>query len=256
MVTHDVPLEPLSSKVVVVTGAGQGIGFAIASGLELQGYTVVVVDRNEDRVLKAVDAIGGNSYGLTADVSTEDGASALAAAVQSDFGDWYGLINNAGSARFCGVVEGTVQDWDLVLDANLKSAWLCMRAAAPVMQRKALGRIVNISSIAAYGAPSENLVAYSAAKAGLSGLTKSGARELGPFGVTVNLIAPGAIVTEAWEKFGNIQAMKEQKSKDAVLGRVGDASEICEAVAYFLSDKAGFVTAQELFVDGGRTDKI
>jgi meso-butanediol dehydrogenase / (S,S)-butanediol dehydrogenase / diacetyl reductase len=244
------------APVAVVTGAGQGIGRATAAVLVEEGYRVVLVDRNQDRLDAAAEPLGERAVPLRADVGDEGEVAALAARVGSDLGRWDVLVNNAGALRFGGVEDTTLEDWKQVFQGCVTTAWLCMRAAVPHMRATGGGRIVNLASVVVQGADSSRLIAYTAAKAGVVGLTTAAARELGPAGITVNAVSPGAVDTEAFDKFPDPGALRARRAGTAVLGRLAEPEEIGRTVAYLVSPAAAFVTGQVLLVDGGRTDKM
>lgn len=245
-----------AGQVAVVTGAGQGIGRASAAVLIEEGYRVVVVDRNPDRVEATVAALGAGAIPAVADVSEEESVADLAEQVLTGSGRWDVLVNNAGALRFGGVTDTSVRDWHAVFAGCVTTAWLCMRAAVPHMRAAGGGRIINISSVVVEGAESRNLVAYTAAKAAVVGLTTSAARELGPAGITVNAVSPGAVDTAAFDKFDDPDALRARRAQAAVMGRLAKPEEIGRAIAYLASPAAGFVTGQVLLVDGGRIDKM
>lgn len=243
-------------RVAVVTGAGQGIGRAVAEALAADGLRVVVVDRNADRAERTAAEIGAAALPAVVDVVDEAQVRRLGEEVIERFGRWDVLVNNAGRVLFGDVETTTVETWDRVFDGNIKSAWLCTRAAAPHMKRQRSGRVICFSSIVALGAEGEGLLAYTSSKAALLGFVKAAARDLGPHGITVNAIVPGTVETDAWQKFPDPAGMREARSRASILGRVAQPSELGAAVRYLASPEAGFVTAQALVVDGGRTDKI
>ncbi|MCK9250748.1 MAG: SDR family oxidoreductase [Solirubrobacteraceae bacterium] len=243
-------------RVAVVTGAGQGIGLGIAAALAEDGATVVIVDRHEERARAAAATVGHDADGVVADVGHEAGVARLTAEVLDRHGRWDVLVNNAATLRTGALRDMAPADWDAVLHGCVTTAWLCTRAAADPMRLVGGGRIVNITSIVAQGAPSAGLAAYAAAKSAIQGLTLAAARELGPDGTTVNCVSPGAVVTDAWARIGDPEAMRAERAAASVLGRVAEPREIGEAVRYLASPAAGFVTGQTLVVDGGRTDKL
>jgi 3-oxoacyl-[acyl-carrier protein] reductase len=243
-------------RVALVTGAGQGIGKAVVEVLAARGYGVAAVDRNPDRLERALAPIDGDVEGVVADVLDEAAIVAMTTQVLERFGRWDVLVNNAAALRFGGVETTTPSDWDAVFAGCVKTAWLCARAAVPQLRESGTGRIINFSSIVAQGGDSHEVLAYTAAKAAIIGFTTAAARELGPSGITVNAISPGAVETEAWQKFPDPAALKVKRSATAVIGRVAQPWEIGEAVAYLASLEAGFVTGQTLVLDGGRIDKI
>ena len=242
--------------VAVVTGAGQGIGRATAAVLIEEGYRVVLADRNQDRLDAAAGPLGERAVPMLADVGDEDAVAGLAERVGSELGRWDVLVNNAGALRFGGVEETTLDDWQQVFSGCVTTAWLCMRAAVPQMRAVGGGRIVNFASVVVQGADSNRLIAYTAAKAAVVGLTTSAARELGPAGITVNAVSPGAVDTGAFDKFPDPDALRARRASTSVLGRLAEPEEIGRTVAYLVSPAAAFVTGQVLLVDGGRTDKM
>ena len=248
--------EAEARRVAVVTGAGQGIGRAVAAALAGDGLDVVIVDRNPDRAERVVAEIGPRATAVVADVTDEAQVGRLADEVMARFGRWDVLVNNAGRVLFGDVETTTADAWDQVFDGNIKQQWLCTRAASPHMKRQRSGRVICFSSIVALGAEGENLLAYTSAKAAVLGFVKAAARELGPYGITVNAIVPGTVETDAWQKFPDPGGLREARSRVSILGRVAQPSELGAAVRYLASPEAGFVTAQALVVDGGRIDKI
>ena len=242
--------------VAVVTGAGQGIGLATATVLLEEGYRVVAVDRNQDRLDAAIGPLGPGAVAMRADVGDEEAVAGLAERVGSELGRWDVLVNNAGTLRFGGVEDTTREDWEHVFAGCVTTAWLCMRAAVPHMRATGGGRVVNLVSVVVQGAESKGLIAYTAAKAAVVGLTTSAARELGPAGITVNAVSPGAVDTDAFDKFPDPDALRAKRAGTAVLGRLAEPEEIGRTIAYLVSPAAAFVTGQVLLVDGGRTDKM
>jgi NAD(P)-dependent dehydrogenase (short-subunit alcohol dehydrogenase family) len=195
-------------RVAVVTGAGQGIGRAAARALLEDGCRVAVVDRHPERAQETARLLGDGATPLAADVGDEDAVARLAEDVIGRLGRWDALVNNAGALRFGTVEDTTLEDWHAAFDGCVTTAWLCMRAAVPHMRAAAGGRIVNVSSVVVHGAESTRLIAYTAAKAAVVGLTTAAARELGPHGITVNAVSPGAVATDAWAKFPNADALR------------------------------------------------
>jgi 3-oxoacyl-[acyl-carrier protein] reductase len=242
----------LKDKIAVVTGAGRGIGQAIAIRLAHEGAKVACVSRTATNAEKSAAAINGNFPGAArayaADVADHASVQAMAAQVLRDFERCDILVNNAGVTRDGLSMRMTGEDWDVVLDTNLKGAFQCMQAFQRAMLRQRAGRIINISSVIGLigNAGQAN---YAASKAGLFGLTKSMARELASRGITVNAIAPGFITTE-------MTAGLPEETKTAILGQVplarfGTGEEIAGAVAFLAGPDAAYITGQTLTVDGG-----
>jgi 3-oxoacyl-[acyl-carrier protein] reductase len=246
---------PADKKVAVVTGGGQGIGFATAEALYAAGFQIVIADR-DGSTDKQVRAAMPDAVFLLADVVDENDVARMAEEVVARFGRWDVLVNNAGRWALGSVVSTTVQLWDEMMDVCAKSAWLCTRAAVGPMRSGGGGSIINISSVVAHGADGVNQVAYVAAKSAVIGLTIASAQELGVHGIRVNAVSPGTIETRAMTNAANAEELRENRSKRAVLGRVGRPEEIGQTIAYLASDASSFMTGHVLVVDGGRTDKI
>ncbi|HEX6512204.1 MAG TPA: 3-oxoacyl-ACP reductase FabG [Chloroflexota bacterium] len=231
----------LDGKVAVVTGASGALGAAAAAKLAEQGAEVV---RNYNRTRPEGERL------FQADVSTAEGAQALIEYALGELGRLDILVNNAGITRDGLAMRMSEQDWDDVLDTNLKGAFLCARAALRPMLRQRWGRIVNMSSIAGLvGNPGQ--ANYSSAKAGLIGLTKSLAREVASRNVTVNAVAPGYIPSAIWE--GVSDEAKEAVLRQIPMGRPGTPEEVAAAIAFLASEDASYITGQVLAIDGGLT---
>jgi len=239
-------------RVALVTGASRGIGRAIAMELARHGCHVVVNylrDREAaEAVAQAIRDTGQGAITVQADVATAAGAIALVEAAMEAFGTIDILINNAGITRDGLLLRMPEDDWDAVLDTNLKGAFQCIKAVQRIMLKNRAGRIIQISSVSGTRG-NAGQANYSAAKAGLIGLTKSMARELAPRHITVNAVAPGFVDTEM------TRALPADAIEQAVgqipLGRLGSAEEIATAVAFLASPEAGYITGQVLGVDGG-----
>ena len=241
----------LSEKVAIVTGASRGIGRCIALALAAQGAKVVASARNAEALDKLVEEIkqqGGEATAVVGDVAVDTDASELIDQAVAKYGQVDILVNNAGITRDGLLLRMKNEDWDAVLDTNLKGAFLCIRAAAKVMSKQRSGRIINISSVVGEmgNAGQAN---YCASKAGLLGLTKSVARELARRNVTVNAITPGYIVTDMTDDMTDKarQAMTEQ----IPLGRLGEVDDIANAVIFLASDQSSYITGQVLGINGG-----
>lgn len=245
-------MSGLGGKVAVVTGGSRGIGRAIAAWLAEHGAAVVVSGRDADRVqaaAKELEAHGTPALGVSADAAKREDADRLVDVTRERFGRLDILINNAGITRDGLVIRMKDDDWDRVMEVNLRGAFLMTRAAAKVMVRsKNGGRIINIASTAgAMGNAGQ--ANYSAAKAGLIGLTKAAARELAHWGILVNAVAPGLIETD-------MAAAIPEEAREALLAqvplkRIGTPREVAEMVGFLAGDGATYVTGQVFHVNGG-----
>jgi 3-oxoacyl-[acyl-carrier protein] reductase len=244
----------LAGKVAVVTGAGTGIGQAIALACAKEGASVVAAGRRREKVedtCRMIGSAGGEALPFTVDVSKPDDVDGMVAACMEQFGRLDILVNNAGVRLPGGILSLTEEGWDWVMSINLKGAFLCAKAAAPIMVRNGWGRIVNISSAAAI-TPSPN-IAYSTSKGALVTLTKSMALELSPRGVTVNAVCPGTIVTDMTREMLSDPDVRRSQLQKCRTGRFGEPAEIAAAVVYLTSAGSDFVTGSVLLVDGGWT---
>ncbi len=241
----------MTGQVAVVTGAGRGIGKAIAEKLASKGAKIVVADLNvqdAEEVAKELSEKGTEARAVAVDVSSSESVKAMFEEVVKGFGGVDILINNAGITRDSLVLRMKEEDWDAVLNVNLKSVFLCSKEAIRLMAKKRYGRIVNIASVVAFmGNPGQ--ANYSASKAGIVGLTKTLAREYASRGITVNAVAPGFIQTAMTEKLP--ENVKEEMLKSIPLGRFGTVQDVATAVAFLASPDAGYITGHVIHVNGG-----
>lgn len=245
------PGKPLAGRTAVVTGGTRGIGLAIARALAEDGASVVVSGRDAARLESAVselEGLGAAAVGVTADQSKREDCDRLVDAAKERFGRIDVLVNNAGITRDQLLVRMKDDEWDEVVDTNLRGVFLMTRAAAKSMMRQKTGRIINITSTAgAMGNPGQ--VNYSAAKAGVIGLTKAAARELAHWNILVNAVAPGLIETDMTA--GLPGAAREALLQQVPLKRIGAAREVAEVVRFLAGDGAAYVTGQTIHVNGG-----
>lgn len=235
-------------QIVVVTGASRGIGREIAAAFAREGAQVACVATTQAGADASAEAIGSGAKGYACDVSDTASVEALFKAVEADFGTPHVLVNNAGITRDTLMLRMKDDDWDRVLDVNLKGAFLCIRTVAKSMMKARYGRIVNVSSVVGlHGAAGQ--VNYAASKAGLVGVTMSVAKELGSRGITCNAVAPGFIETDMTHDLP--AEFKERVVKDAPAGRLGAGEDVAHAVLFLASKEASYVTGQTLTVDGG-----
>lgn len=241
-----------TGKVAVVTGGSRGIGRAVALRLAAGGAKVVVNYQSNqaaaDDVVANIVAAGGEAISVQADVSRPEQAVALIDAAQKAFGRVDILVNNAGTTRDTLIMRMSEDDWDAVLDTCLKGAFNCIKAATRPMMRQHYGRIVNVTSVSGL-AGNAGQANYAAAKAGLIGLTKTVAKELGSRNITCNAIAPGYVPTDLTASLpANLVELAIQRT---VVGRAGTPEDMAAAVAFLASDDASYITGQVLAVDGG-----
>ncbi|MCC3763217.1 3-oxoacyl-ACP reductase FabG [Glycomyces sp. TRM65418] len=247
----------MTSRTAIVTGAARGIGAATARRLAADGHAVAVVDLDEADARSTADAIeaaGGRALAVGADVADETAVARAVERVAAELGPPAILVNNAGILRDNLLFKMSADDWDAVLGVHLRGAFLMSRAVQSHMVEAGWGRIVNLSSTSALG--NRGQANYAAAKAGMQGLTKTLALELGKFGVTANAVAPGFVQTEMTkataERIGvPFDDFLAHAAKETPVGRVGQPEDIAAAVAYFCSEDAGFVSGQVLYVAGG-----
>lgn len=247
------PEAELEGRVALVTGASRGIGAIIAARLARAGASVGVNYRSsQDRAVEVVDSItsqGGEAMLVPADVSEEKSAEAAVKQVVDRWGRIDILVNNAGITRDRLLLRMTVEDWDQVLNVDLRGAFLCTKYVMPHLIRQRQGRIVNISSVVGIGG-NPGQANYAAAKAGLIGFTKSVAREVASRNVTVNALAPGFI-----DSGGMVDQLSDEARQKILsripMGHFGSGKDVAEAVLFLCSSGAGYITGQVLTIDGG-----
>ncbi len=242
---------PLAGRTAIVTGGSRGIGATVAALLAQDGAAVVVSGRDADRLDRAVKELGADGstvVGIVADAAKREDAERLVDAAKERFGRLDILVNNAGVTRDVLLVRMKDEDWDHVMDINLRGAFLMTRAAAKLMMRQKSGRIINIASTSGVmgNAGQTN---YSAAKAGLIGMTKAAARELAHWSILVNAVAPGLIETEMTAVVP--EAARQALLGQVPLGRIGTAREVAEVVRFLAGDGATYITGQVFHVNGG-----
>jgi 3-oxoacyl-[acyl-carrier protein] reductase len=245
-------MAQLTDKIAIVTGGSRGIGRGIALELAKRGATIVVnYNSNADaanEVVEKITADGGKAMAFKADVGEEEGANALVKAAIDGYGKLDILVNNAGTTRDNLIMMMKPDDFDTVIKTNLRSTWLCSKAAVKSMMRKRYGRIINITSISGI-AGNGGQTNYSASKAGIIGFTKSLAREVASRSITVNAVAPGFVLTDLTKDLP--PEMTAKLNDNIPLGRWGAIEDVAYSTAFLASDEAAYITGHVLVVDGG-----
>ncbi len=240
------------SKTALVTGGSRGIGRAICLRLAAMGYTVgvnyVSNPSAAEETLQAINDLGGKGFLLQFNVAESTAVQKALKAMSEEYGGPDILVNNAGITRDGLMARMKEDDWDSVVDTNLKGAFLCSKAVMRGMMKKRWGRIINISSVIGF-LGNGGQVNYSAAKAGMTGLTKSMARELAPRQVTVNAVAPGYIVTDMTSELS--EDIQEAIKAQVPLGKLGQPEDVAACVAFLASEESAYLTGQTLHVNGG-----
>ena len=243
----------LKSHTALVTGAGSGIGRAIAHAFAESGASVIVLDLNIEAANSAAEEIMAQdlaAFAIEADVGQVDQVTAALAKAERDFGSPDILVNNAGFTRDRSLTKMTEEEWSAVLSVILNGAFNCTKAVVPRMREKGWGRLINISSRAYLGNPGQ--ANYSAAKAGLIGMTKANALEFGRFGITANCIAPGLIDTPLVRQMPKFEDMAERFAANTPIRRIGLPEDVAAAAVFLASEQAGYITGDTLHVTGGR----
>ncbi|AET95104.1 3-oxoacyl-[acyl-carrier-protein] reductase (plasmid) [Burkholderia sp. YI23] len=245
-------LAKQDAQVAIVTGGAKGIGFGIASALAKQGYRIVLLDLDRDALTTATRLLseaGTDVLGMPVDVTSSESVNQAVDAVASQFGRIDVLVNNAGIEKARRITKMTDEDWDSVINVNLKSQFLCCRAVLRHMSAAEYGRIVNISSRAWLGGAGQSN--YSASKGGVVSLTRSLALEWASSGITVNAVAPGIIDTPLFRAFDD--ALQGRLKQTVPARRIGTADDVAEAVTFFAAPESSYITGQTLYVCGGRS---
>ena len=259
----------LNGKVAIITGSGRGIGEAIAKQFAFEGACVVVNDISEERANRVADEIKekhGEAIAIKADIAKKTEVRDLVNRTVNRYEAVHILVNNAGIVRNAPFLEKTEEEWDIVLDIDQKGVFLCTQAVLPHMITQQYGKIVNISSVAGTGTSgTENMANYAAAKGGVIQLTKVTARIGAPWGINVNCIAPGLIITEALRTIGRggsspsdeeFEKFLEAKKGVNLLKFFGKPENIADLAVFLASDYSNYITGQLICIDGGRTDRL
>jgi 3-oxoacyl-[acyl-carrier protein] reductase len=243
----------LRDKVAIVTGSARGIGAATARRLAQEGMKVVITDIMAERARQTAAALcaeGLVAHCVVGDITKAADVQRVLDETVARWGGVHVLVNNAGFPRDKYLVKMSEEDWDLVMGVMLKGAFLASRAVMPKMIEQGWGRVINISSRAHLGNPTQ--ANYSAAKAGLIGMAKALSMEEGRYGITVNCVAPGFIDTEMIQALPTYEVIKEKAVQAQPVKRVGRPDDIADAVAFLASERAGFISGEVLHVTGGR----
>ncbi len=244
-----------NDKVAIVTGGGRGIGKAIAVRMAKEGANVVVVAKNPDTLKDTAEGIkkdGGQATAVVADMTKNEDVSRMVQATMEQFGKIDILVNNVGLFTFEPFLDTKEEEWDKLLALNLKSTLLCSRAVLKEMVKKGYGKIVNISSDAARIGVT-TMASYSAAKAGVMGLTKTLAREMAHYNININCVCPGLVDTQMTaDLVAFAPEMKEKMIKAIPFRRLATPEDVAAAVCFFASDEASYITGQSLSVNGGQ----
>ena len=248
---------PFNQKVVIVTGAGSGIGQGVATLLARDQARVVIAEIDRTRGSSVAEEIrqgGGEALYVPADVSSQDSVAAMLEKTLSHWGTVYGLVNNAGIVREAEISALPADQWDLVLSVNLKSVFLCSKAVLPSMCKQRQGSIVNMASVHAYFAFAGH-AAYDASKGGIVALTRTIALENGPYQIRANVVCPGYIDTPMWDEWlatlPDPEKMDRETREWHPLRRRGSPLDVAKTVRFLLSDDSDWITGASLVVDGG-----
>jgi len=244
----------LKDKVSIITGAGKGIGKSTALLFAEEGSQVVICSRTKsdlDRVEEEISRKGGRCLSIVADISDRTNVDRLARRVLDQYKRVDILVNNAGIYPSRPLVDVSEQEWDNVIDTDLKSMFLCCKAVIPTMIAQRKGKIVNMSSVTGGVVGSATYVPYSAAKGGALGFSRSLALELAEYGINVNVVSPGTIVTPGIESLATVDRTLDLSGSDMPLKRLGDPMDVAYAVLFLASEESNYITGQMIVVDGG-----
>jgi 3-oxoacyl-[acyl-carrier protein] reductase len=243
----------LDGRVAIVTGGGGGLGSGICPALAAAGATLVVAGRTReklDRVAADVNATGGQAIAVEVDIADASSVTAMTERVLSELGGIDILVNNAAVYHRKPWTEITEADWDQVLDTNLKGYYLCARAAYPALKASGHGRVINVASITFFGGI-PNLLDYVASKGGIVGFTRALAREVGPEGITVNTLSPGAFPTDAEKIHPDLENYNREILAAQSIKRRGTPEDVGNLITFLSSDASSFITGQLIQIDGG-----
>ena len=243
-------VKELEGKVALVTGAAGGMGTAIAIALSRMGVAVAVNDRTVDMVIPVCDILEERSLAIAADVTTKTEVEAMVASVEQQLGAIDILVNNAGVLRPTKIVDIDEDEWDFVVDVNLKGSFLCSQAVIPGMRTRGWGRIVNLSSTAGKNVSTMGGAHYTASKAGVLGLTRHIASEVAEHGITVNAVCPGLIDTNM-TRATITTAEADAYAASFPISRLGRPDEVADLIVFLASEQAGYITGASLDINGG-----
>ena len=244
-------MNRLKGKIAVITGGNSGVGAATAKLFAAEGATVVITARREAALKEVADEItaaGGEVYAVSTDISKPEDPEMLMQKVMDKYGKIDILVNNAGITKDNLMLKMTEEDFEQVIDTNLKGAFLCIKHVSKIMLKQKRGHIINISSVVGVRG-NAGQVNYASSKAGLIGMTKSVAKEIGSRGITVNAVAPGFIETDMTAKLP--EAVVEENLKSIPMKKLGKVEDVANLVRFLASDDASYITGQVICVDGG-----
>jgi len=252
----------LDNRIAVITGGGTNIGKGIALEFAKEGADVVVSSRsmaNLEKVAEEIKSLGRRSLAIATDVRVKEQVQNMIKRTLDEFGRIDILVNNSGITRRALIVDMSQEDWDDVIATNLTGVFYCLQAVARQMMEQKYGKIINMSSISGVGGIAPTLANYSAVKAGVVQLTKAAARELGPYGINVNAIAPGAVESTIYlarRTPEEVEDWLEYARKVALMGRIGTPEDIAKLAVYLASDDSSFICGETIVIDGGRIDRM